>query len=135
MVDADGKVYAGNTTYRDKNFMTEINKWFSEGLFDPDWSSFVNMNYEGFRQRWLADQFGYLARPYPTSLASSRYSTSRARSGCRLSTRCLLRAENTHWHETHRLYYGSACVSTSCENIELAITWLDWRYSPTAPTS
>lgn len=30
---------------------------------------------------------------------------------------------------THR-FYGTTGISTSCENIPLAVSWCDWRYSP-----
>jgi putative aldouronate transport system substrate-binding protein len=31
--------------------------------------------------------------------------------------------------QVSRVYWGSASISTTCENIPLACTWLDWRYS------
>jgi putative aldouronate transport system substrate-binding protein len=132
MVDADGKVYAGNTTYRDKNYMTEINKWYSEGLFDPDWTSFTSYSVPGFRQRWLADQIGYIALAVGDVVAESAILDDPDSTWMPVADPVLEKGQKIHvGTRLSRAYYGSAAVSTKCENIELAITWLDWRYSPT----
>ena len=129
-VDENGQVYAAHTTYRDEKLMGDISQWFSEGLFDPGWATFADMTDERFRPKWEADQFGYMV------LATSDCSTEK----------WVLNKDDANWLAVHdpvlekgqtlhlgdqrsRVYYGSASVSTRCENIPLAITWIDWRYS------
>ncbi len=132
MVDADGKVYVGNTNFRDEAYMTEINKWFMEGIFDPNWASFPNMTADGFRQRWLGDQFGYVALAVSDVVGEQGVIDDPDTSWMPVADPVLREGQTLHvGSRLSRLYYGSACVSTKCDNIELAITWLDWRYSPT----
>lgn len=129
-VDENGQVYAAHTTYRDEALMTDLSQWFAEGLFDPGWATFADMTDERFRPKWEADQFGYMV------LATSDCSTEK----------WVLDKEDADWLALHdplltedqilhlgdqrsRVYYGSASISTKCENIPLAMTWIDWRYS------
>jgi putative aldouronate transport system substrate-binding protein len=132
LVDANGKVYAGNTTYRDRNYMTEINKWYSEGLFDPDWTTFTSMAVDGFHQRWLADQFGYLALAVSDVVGERQILDDPDAVWMPVVDPVLKEGDKIHiGTRLSRVYYGSASVSAKCENVELAVTWLDWRYSPT----
>jgi len=90
------------------------------------------MNYEGFRQRWLADQFGYLALAVSDVVGEQQILDEPGAMWLPVVDPVLAEGQKIHiGTRLSRLYYGSACVRTSCENIELAITWLDRRYSPT----
>lgn len=132
MIDANGKVYVGCTNDRDKAYMTEINKWYMEGLFDPNWAAFPNMTAEGFRERWLGDQFGYVALAVPDVVGEQHIIDDPETSWMPVADPVLEEGQTLHvGSRLTRLYYGSACISTRCNNIELAVTWLDWRYSPT----
>ena len=129
-VDENGQVFACNTTFRDYNLMSSFNAWYNEGLIDPNWGSYSNMTSEGCNANYYNDMYGYI------SLATGDIATEGA----------VLDAPDAEWIPLHdpvleegqvlhlggystRVYYGAVAVSTNCENIELAISWLDWRYS------
>ena len=129
-VDENKQVYLAHTTYRDELLMTDIAQWFKEGLFDPDWMSTPDLTVETFRPKWVADQFGYIV------LATSDCSTEKHvlddpdAEWLALRDPVLYEGQTLHLgDERSRVYMGSASVSAKCENIPLAMTWLDWRYS------
>ena len=129
-VDENKQVYMAHTNHRDEKLMTDIAQWFKEGLFDPDWMSTPDLTVETFRTKWVADQFGYMV------LATSDCSTERGvlddpdAKWLPLKDPVLYEGQILHLgDERSRVYYGSGSVSAKCENIPLAMTWLDWRYS------
>ena len=129
-VDENKQVYMAHTNHRDEKLMTDIAQWFKEGLFDPDWMSTPDLTVETFRTKWVADQFGYMV------LATSDCSTERGvlddpdAKWLALKDPVLYEGQILHLgDERSRVYYGSGSVSAKCENIPLAMTWLDWRYS------
>ncbi len=129
-VDENGQVYAAHTTDRDRLLMTDIAQWFSEGLFDPDWMSYSDLTNDSFRTKWVDDQFGYMI------LATSDCSTERHvlddpdADWLALRDPVLEKGQTLHLgDERSRVYYGSASVSAKCENIPLAMSWIDYRYS------
>ena len=131
MVDGSGQVYASLTTDRDRNLMTEINKWFSEGLFDPNWASYDGTNNPIFEQRMEGDTFGYLTFAVSDITGKQYLIDDPDCAWMMLPDPVLEKGQTLHvGTKGTRVYYGNASVSTRCENIPLAITWLDWRYSP-----
>ena len=131
MVDDKGKVYAGSTTDRDYDFMSEIHKWYSEELFDPNWMSFENLNSDGYRMSIAKDQMGYAALPVQDIIAQPTVIDDPDCSWLPLKEPVLKKGQKLHVGDVYnRTYYGNASVSAKSRNIELAVTWLDWRYSP-----
>jgi len=129
-IDENGKAWLAQTTQRDYNVAYELNRFDREGLFQDDWQTWIDYNNPNWRAQWLGDSYGYVV------LATSDCSTERQ----------ILDTEDAEWlpipdpvvtpgQTLHvgaaltRTYYGSINVSTNCDNIELAMTWLDWRYS------
>jgi putative aldouronate transport system substrate-binding protein len=131
MVDQNGKAYASNTTFRDKNLMTEINKWFMEGIFDPNWAAYDGTSNTILDQRMEGDNFGYLTLAVSDITGRQALIDDPACSWLMLPDPVLSQGQTLHvGAKGTRLYYGNASVSAKCENIPLAVTWLDWRYSP-----
>ncbi|MBR6521258.1 MAG: hypothetical protein IKT47_01160 [Oscillospiraceae bacterium] len=129
-VDENKQVYMAHTNYRDEMLMTDIAQWFKEGLFDPDWQSTPDTTVETFRPKWEGDRYGYMV------LATSDCSTERGvlddpdAKWLALRDPVLYEGQTLHLgDERSRVYYGSGSVSAKCNNIPLAMTWLDWRYS------
>ena len=129
-VDENKQVYAAHTTDRDRLLMTDIAQWFSEGLFDPDWMSYSDMTNDGFRTKWVDDQFGYIV--LATSDCSTETHVLDDPDAQWLALRDPVLTEGQTLHlgdERSRVFFGSAAVSAKCENIPLVMTYLDWRYS------
>lgn len=131
MVDGDGQVYASLTTDRDRGLMTEISTWFSEGLFDPNWGAYDGTNNSIFEQRMSGDTFGYMTFAVSDLIGKQNVIDDPDCSWMMLPDPVLTEGQVLHvGTKGTRVYYGNAAVSTRCENIPLAVTWLDWRYSP-----
>lgn len=127
----NGQVCLSNTTERDKELMTMLNQWFTEGLIDPNWMSYDNIPAIG--DQLLTGKMGYISGTRATTMLSN--------------ASAIPEGETRGWEAVHRplkyegqtlhlgfyvshTYWGSAAISSTCENIPLACTWIDWRYSP-----
>lgn len=125
----DGKVQFANSTERDKEFMTMINQWFNEQLIDPDWSSYTSN--QSYLNKTITDQVGMV---FMSPGEVTGYEQASPDPDCRwdpLHKPLKYPGQVIHLGgETSRVSYGSSTISASCENIPLAITWCDFRYSP-----
>ena len=130
LVDENGKIFSANTTERDKALMTDINAWFMEGLFDPMWMSFDSMTAAGYMDRWVGDQIGYSVQSTSTGIEQEIILDDPNAKMLPMPDPVLYEGQVLHvGTNDSRLYYGSGSVSAKCENIPLALTWIDWRYS------
>ena len=55
-LDPDGTVKLGVTSERGKQALTLLNKWYNDGLIDPE---FVTTDDAIFQQKWASSKFGY----------------------------------------------------------------------------
>ena len=126
----DGKVYLSNLQENDKELMQLIVDWYAEGLLDPNWTSYANIPDIGDRIK--TGKMGYIAGTRATTMkANDEAIPEDAPVGWVAMTKPQ-RYEGQTLHlgfQTDRVYWGSAGISAKCEDIPLAITWLDWRYS------
>ena len=130
LADENGKVFGANTTYRDKELMTEINRWFMDGIFDPMWMSFDTMTAAGYMDRWVGDQIGYSVQSTSTGIEQEIILDTPGAQMLPMPDPVLYEGQILHvGTNDSRLYYGSAAISAKCKNIPLALTWIDWRYS------
>jgi len=130
LVDENGKVFAANTTERDKNLMTELNAWYKDGLIDPQWQSWSSMADDGWMDHWVGDQIGYSVQATSTAFDQEGILDIEGTHFVPLADPVLYEGQILHvGTNDSRLYYGSACISAQCENIPLALTWMDYRYS------
>ncbi len=124
----DGVVKHANMNDNDKALMTMANQWFNDGLIDPNWASFAND--EDFNDK-IDGQLAYVMMSANGASEHPGCIDPDASVGWVPVRRPLLyEGQTLHLGgDTTRTHYGSAAVSTTCENIPLAVTWLDWRYS------
>jgi putative aldouronate transport system substrate-binding protein len=125
----DGKVTFPNMNQTDKEFITMISQWFSEGLIDPEWNS----NLDQINAKTFAGVTGakFMA---PGDVRGNELNTTNDPDVEWVPIHKPVRTPGQTIHlggRPSRLVYGSASISPNCENIPLAITWLDFRYSET----
>ena len=130
LVDENGQIFCANTTFRDKNLMTELSAWYADGIFDPQWQSWSAMTSDGWMDKWVGDQIGYSVQATSTALDQESVLDIEGTHFLPLPDPVLYEGQILHvGSKESRLYYGSACLATRCENIPLAMSWIDWRYS------
>ena len=123
----DGKVQFANSTDRDFELMTMLNRFWNKGLIIKNWAGCAtNTDFKGIRD----GRIGYFAN---SATGPYEITDNTGDPDCYwLPLQKTLRYEGQviHVGEQHsRVGYGHTTVSTSCENIPLAISWCDWRYS------
>ena len=124
----DGKVQFANTTANDLELMTMLNKFYTSGLIYPDWQSATGNDY--YHAAADTGEVGYIVNN--ASGCNDYNNTSVDPDADWVPLKKILRHEGQVIHVCSRLSrrsYGSCTISTSCENIPLAITWCDYRYS------
>ena len=126
----DGKVYMANMNDADRDIMTLFAGWYSEGLIDPNWASYsVATDYDA---KIDTGEMGYMTCVRPSTMGGHNDKIPEGEKyGWVAMTKPVKEVGQTlHLgYYVPRIYSGSACVSTTCENIELACSWLDYRYS------
>lgn len=123
----DGKVKFANVEQNDFELMTMLNKFWNQGLINKNWAGCAtNKDFIGVHE----GKIGYFANsatgPYEC------YDNTGDPDCYWLPIQKTLRYEGQviHVGEQHsRVGYGHTTVSASCENIPLAVSWCDWRYS------
>jgi putative aldouronate transport system substrate-binding protein len=126
----DGQVRLSNVGVNDRDLMSMLNQWFSEGLIDPNWASYASIPDIG--DKLQTGEMGYIAGVRATTMKSNDVAIPEGETYGWVALTKPVRNEGQTLHmgfNIDRIYWGSAAISTSCENIELAVTWLDWRYS------
>jgi putative aldouronate transport system substrate-binding protein len=125
----DGKVRLANMNENDKELMTMLNLWYNDGLIDPDWTSFKsNVDAD---EKIHQGEYNYL-QSSPNGAHSMSDTLAEDDTIGWVPLKKPLRAENQTLHlglRTSRIHYGSAAISAKCENIPLAVSWIDYRYS------
>ena len=126
----DGKVEFCGTTADDKEAMTLLSSWYSEGLISPNYSSFVA------GEDYDAGQHDDGVGCYILNVSSVVESENNSKNpNCRWDP--IPRTKRTEDQVLKYGYakaaddfsYGSACVSAKCSNIPLAVSWIDWCFS------
>ncbi len=123
----DGKVQFANYNQSDFELMTMLNKFWNADLINKNWAGCTtNKDFVGIHE----GKFAYFANsatgPYEI------YDTTGDPDAYWLPLQKTLRYEGQVLHvgeARSRAAYGHSTVSTSCENIPLAVSWCDWRYS------
>ncbi len=127
----DGKAKLANMNESDREFVGMIQQWYSEGLINPNWTSFTNNT--SFQDLTTTGQVGYLyCSPGEVTGYEAQTTNDPNCSWVPLHKPLKTLDQTVHMgNKVSRVTYGSSCVSAKCENIPLAVTWCDWRYSPT----
>jgi putative aldouronate transport system substrate-binding protein len=128
----DGVPHFANTTQGDKNLISMIYQWYSEGLIHPDWSSFgsnADINAGVF------DTMFMVAQMTDNGTAEHQAAVDTQSPNATRGWEPLVRPVQQEGQVLHlggeksRFKYGSYAIATRCENIPLLTTWVDWRYS------
>ena len=129
----DGQVMHANMNDNDKALMTMANQWYNDGLIDPNWASYSN------NQDLPGDAYTMYAYVKMSANGADEQNAScdpDSDVGWLPVTRPVL-YEGQVLHlggDLTRTHYGSAAISSTCANIPLALTWIDWRYSTEGAT-
>ena len=126
----DGEVCLADTGDRDREIMTLMNQWYNEGLIDPNWASYsLATDYDS---KIDTGEMGYMINVRPSTMNGHAAAIPEgAKYGWVAMTKPVKEVGQTlHLgYYVSRIYFGSASIAASCENIPLAVTWLDYRYS------
>jgi putative aldouronate transport system substrate-binding protein len=128
----DGKAMFANTTEGDRELMTMISQWYSEGLIHPDWASYGNN--EDMPKENIDGVF-MIAQMTDNGTAEHQAIIDEQSPDSDRGWEPLVRPVKYEGQVLHlggektRTAFGSAAVATKCSNIPLAVTWIDWRYS------
>jgi putative aldouronate transport system substrate-binding protein len=128
-LDQSGNVQMGCTTDGDKALMTKFNSFYNQGLINPDWQSY-----------WFAQQFSahtYNSEVFYQSMGASGIpDVKRLTADPDCDWRAIQRPLVTEDQIIHvgtvrsRTATGHACFAAKNNNLELAMKWIDYRYSP-----
>ena len=124
----DGKVKFANSEQNDFELMTMLNRFWNKGLIIKNWAGCAtNTDFKGIRD----GRIGYFVN---SATGPHEITDNTGDPDCYwLPLQKTLRYEGQviHLGESHSrvVGYGHTNVSASCENIPLAISWCDWRYS------
>jgi len=125
----DGQIQYSLTTQDDLDAVTLLSQWYSEGLIDPNYAAYSN-NTEASNPI-TTDVLGCVAFT-PSEVSGWEQSGIDPDTTWR-PTPYIKKTEDQvfkYGHKAGNFHFGSASVSATCENIELACTWLDWKWSP-----
>lgn len=125
-VGPGGKVEFYYSNEKALAFVSEMAKWVEDGLIDPDWTS---------KDTGEGDQASTgvagIAPQIPTMVGATIAATDDPDCYWVCLKRTVLQEGQTfHLGDTSSYCtYGDTEISAKCENIPLAVTWCDWRYS------
>lgn len=124
----NGVVYMNNMNDNDRELMTLMNSWFKEGLIDPNWATYSSI--QDFDMKLDDNSMAYLCGTRPTTIVKHNDYLPEGEQWVALRKPVREAGQTLHMgYRVSRVYWGSAAISATCSNIELAVTWLDWRYS------
>ena len=108
--------------------MTLLSQWFAEGLISPNFQTFVagqdydaGLTSDGLGCMWLTPSEWQTTEDANTDPNTDWEPIER-----------LVKKEGdllNYGNKASNFHYGSAIVSGNCENVELAVSWLDWWMS------
>ena len=129
----DGTVYSNFTSENYRQWLRTMNTWYSEGLIDPDFVSVSASNMGGHDEELLAeDNLGVWAGNINS--ISNYYSMCPNEDFAIAPVYFTYDGEINHTISTSRLFGSSTgtsgiAISTDCENVELALGYLDFWYT------
>lgn len=134
VLQTDGQVYSAFTNERYKMWLSNMRKWYSEGLIDPDFISVSSNNMGGHDEELLAaDDIGVW---WGNVNSLTNYFTICPAEGFDVAPTFITATEDpaNHVTSTSLLFGGSSggngtAVSATCENPELALGWLNFWYT------
>jgi len=125
----DGKVMMGCTTEGDKALVTKFNEFFNAGLINADWQSYAFGM--GFTQHTYNNETFYQSLGAAQIIDTKRL-TSDPDCNWVAAQKPLITPDQVIHAGTirSRTATGNAGFATKNNNLELAMKWVDYRYSP-----
>ena len=125
----DGKVTIANSTDADKNYMTNLNGWYNEGLIIPNWINFNGNAY--FAADFQNNLIGVTSMQPSGAPALVDKETQPDAYWTPLHEPVLYEGQVFHLGDWASWIggFGSWVISTKCENVPLLATYCDWYYS------
>jgi putative aldouronate transport system substrate-binding protein len=124
----DNKVEFCGTTNDDRDAMTLLNSWYSKGFIDPNYTTHTS----SFDSTPLTSNGLVGVMPVPPASIGTMETTN-IDPDCRWEAIPVTKKTDDqilqYGHKPGNFHYGSASISTTCDNIPLAVTWLDWWMS------
>ncbi len=126
----DGQVKLVNMNENDLQGITMFNKWYNDGLIDPDWMSITSNT--DVDDKIHGGEYNYImAAPTGAAEMADTNGPDDVIGWVPLKKPLLTEDQVLHLGlSPSRQHYGTAAIATTCENIPLAVTWVDYRYSP-----
>lgn len=125
----DGEVRMAQMNEADKAQLQKFNEFYAAGLIDPNWTAYSNNT--SFTAKTTGGEVGYVYMSPGEITDYENTSIDPDATWVPIHKPLVTKGQTIHCggavaHWT----YGSTAISAKCENLELAVTWCDWRYSP-----
>ncbi len=125
----DGKIHYSLTTQDDLDAVTLLNQWYTEGLIDPNYSTYTDNT--AMSNPITTDVLGCVA--FTPSEVGAWEASGVDPDTKWMPTPYVKKSEDQilkYGHKQGHFHAGCASISAKCENIPLVCTWLDWKWSP-----
>ncbi|MDR1637963.1 MAG: extracellular solute-binding protein [Treponema sp.] len=131
-VGEDGKIRFGAVEKGRRDYLATMARWYKEGLIDPDIASLqlqqvsakMTGDQSGASMGWLGSRLGVWTNAAIATNPAYRL-TATPFPVLRKGDKPLMSSTELPYAQT-----GSAAITGSCENVEIAARLLDWAYSP-----
>lgn len=127
----DGKVTFASDCPQFEDYVTTMNKWYSEGLLDPEYAS---TDATSWKEKVLSNLggcfYGKMNGGIGTLLGSYDYENGDPNFNLEpISYATTSDGTSYDFYSQEIFDQGGMAVSTSCKNVEEAIKWMDYMYS------
>lgn len=128
----DGKMVYGSVQPEFKEFLAEMNKWYKEGLIDSEFAALEKSTMDANMTNDISGaSVGYVGGQLGAYLAARQNDPSYKLVAAPWPSKTAGSTQYVGWQIT-RLYSngGAAAISTQCKNVDAALRYLDYFYSP-----
>lgn len=126
----DGKITFATDNPEFINYLTEMNKWYAEGLIDPE---YLSTDATSWKEKVLTDKggtfYGKMNGGIGTLLGSYDYANDADFSLTPLPYATAPDGKQYDMYSQDIFDNGGCAISATCENVEVAVKWLDYLYS------
>lgn len=130
-VDDNGKIQYGPLDDRYEYALRTLNKWYAEGLFDPN---FISTDATALDAKVLGGQTGITVKSGGGGLGTwldNKKNTGESFDMVGMPYTAARAGEKNTYYRVESNYpgYGSVAITSSCKNVDLAARFLDYGYS------
>lgn len=126
----DGKVYYGlySNPEENKAYLTMLNDWYTKGLIDPDFASSTSW-ISGDTVMVTTGKTGVFQAMYTQPAMEFLPSMEEGAALTAINAPVNEAGQQLKYRQENQYMASGYCISTQCENPELAVRWLDYLYS------